>query len=283
MNTSRRRALQTLTLGSWVLGSCASTPKKSPLFDAHCHIIDHRFPVIENQGFTPEHFPLEQYLSQTQPLGVSSGAIVSGSFHGFDQTYLKATLKALGPQWVGVTQVPLNISDQEILELSKSGVRALRFNIFRGRVDDVKEIVSLAKRVHDIGTWHAEIYADAFALAPHVNALSECPQIVIDHLGMTQKGIPVVLDLVRAGAKVKATGFGRLDMDIPKTLQAIASVNESALIFGTDMPSTRAKRAFLPSDIDLIRSALGPQLSQKVLWSNARALYRLEETESIKS
>ena len=276
MNISRRHALQTLSLGALALSSCASMPKKPPIFDAHCHIIDHRFPVVENQGYVPEHFPLDQYLSQTQPLGVRSGAIVSGSFHGFDQTYLKATLKALGPQWVGVTQVPMNISDQEIVELTQSGVRALRFNIFRGRIEDVKEIVSLAKRAHDIGKWHAEIYADAFALAPHVNALSSCPQIVIDHLGMSQKGIPVVLDLVRAGAKVKATGFGRLEMDIPKALESISKINEHALVFGTDIPSTRAKRPFLASDMDLIRSVLGDQLSHNVLWSNARALYRLQ-------
>jgi hypothetical protein len=23
------------------------------LFDSHCHIIDHRFPIVANQGYTP--------------------------------------------------------------------------------------------------------------------------------------------------------------------------------------------------------------------------------------
>jgi hypothetical protein len=49
-----------------------------------------------------------------------------------------------------------------------------------------------------------------------VGALSKLPQIVIDHLGMTQQGLPALLDLVDAGAKVKATGFGRVDIDIPQ-------------------------------------------------------------------
>ena len=275
MTFSRRKALQSMALSLSTLSGCASLPKQSPIFDAHCHIIDHRFPVIENQGYLPPHFPLDDYLTQTQPMGIVSGAIVSGSFHGFDQSYLKATLKSLGPQWVGVTQVPNNISDQEILELTRIGVRALRFNLFRGRIDGVDDIVSLAKRAHAVGGWHAEIYADAFAIAPHVGELSKLPQIVIDHLGMTQKGLPVILELVKAGAKIKATGFGRVDINVPAALEKITTLNSKALVFGTDIPSTRAKRAFAPSDIELIKHVLGPDLSMQVLWSNARQLYRL--------
>ena len=275
MTLSRRQALQSMALSMTTFTGCASLKTQAPIFDAHCHIIDHRFPVIENQGYLPPHFPLDDYLSQTRPLGIVSGAIVSGSFHGFDQSYLLATLKRLGPQWVGVTQVPSTISDQEILALTRVGLKALRFNLFRGRIDGVDDIVSLAKRAHAVGGWHAEIYADAFALAPHVGELSKLPQIVIDHLGMTQKGMPVILELVKAGAKINATGFGRVDIDVPTAIEKITALDSKALVFGTDIPSTRAKRAFAPHDIDLIKNVLGPQLSTQVLWSNARELYRL--------
>lgn len=135
MSISRRQAMQSMALSVSALSGCASLSNQDPIFDAHCHIIDHRFPVIVNQGYIPPHFPLDQYLQETKPLGVTSGAIVSGSFQGFDQTYLKAALKALGPQWVGVTQIPNSITDQEILELTQMGVKALRFNVFRGRID----------------------------------------------------------------------------------------------------------------------------------------------------
>ena len=56
------------------------------LFDSHCHIIDPRFPIVANNGYTPPPFPLEAYLAQTRPLGVVAGAIVSGSFQANDQT-----------------------------------------------------------------------------------------------------------------------------------------------------------------------------------------------------
>ena len=34
------------------------------LFDSHCHIIDHRFPIVANQGYVPPAFPLEAYLAE---------------------------------------------------------------------------------------------------------------------------------------------------------------------------------------------------------------------------
>ncbi len=271
----RRFLLESVGLVGIGLTGCASLANGTQVFDSHCHIIDTRFPVIANQGYLPPPYPLDEYCQQTRPLGITSGAIVSGSFHGFDQSYLRAVLPALGPEWVGVTQVPSDIPDKEVLELSRLGVRALRFNLFRGRIDSVDEIMSLAQRVNQVGQWHAEIYADAAALAPHVARLSKLPKIVIDHLGMTKKGLPAVLDLVDAGACIKATGFGRVDMDIPKALEKIAARNPNALVFGTDLPSTRAKRAFDPKDMGLIKQVLGAELANKVLWSNARRLYRL--------
>jgi predicted TIM-barrel fold metal-dependent hydrolase len=256
------------------ISGCASVLPKEEIFDAHCHIIDKQFPIISNQGFIPDAFTLEDYQKQTIPLGITAGAIVSGSFHGYDQTYLKAVLPKLGPRWVGITQVPPDVLDIEIANLASIGVRGLRFNIFRGRIDSVDDIVALANRAYSIGKWHAELYADAASLKPHVEKLSKLPQIVIDHMGMTEQGIPVLLDLIDAGAKIKVTGFGRVKMNVPKALEKIAARNPNALMFGTDLPSTRAQRPFEASDIALIKSVLGPVIAYKTLWSNAISVYK---------
>src|SRR6266404_1143536 len=105
------------------------------LFDSHCHIIDHRFPIVANQGYTPPEFRLADYLAKTKPLGVAGGAVVSGSFQANDQTYLMDVLPRLGPGWVGVTQIPDDCPDEEIKKLAGIGVRAVRFNLFRGNLD----------------------------------------------------------------------------------------------------------------------------------------------------
>jgi predicted TIM-barrel fold metal-dependent hydrolase len=248
------------------------------LFDSHCHIIDHRFPIVANQGYTPPNFPLEDYLAQVKPLGVVAGAVVSGSFQANDQTYLIDTLPKLGTGWVGVTQIPNDYPDAEIARLNAIGVRAVRFNVFRGRIDSVDDIVALATRAHAVAGWHSEIYADAAALKPHVARLTKLPQFCIDHLGMTEEGLPVLLDLVEAGWKVKATGFGRVKMDVPKALEAVAKKSPNALVFGTDIPSTRAQRPFQPADLDLVEKVLGPELANKAFWDNPLALYRVKTT-----
>jgi len=274
-NLNRRRLI--LGAGAFTgmsLAGCASIKPSSQMFDAHCHIIDTRYPIISNQGYIPPSFTLEEYKVQTTPLGITSGAIVSGSFHGNDQSYLRALLPQMGPRWVGITQVPPDISDAEIASLALIRVRGLRFNVFRGRIDSVDDIVALATRTHNIGKWHAEIYADAVALRPHVAKLSKLPQIVIDHMGMTEQGLPVILDLVDSGAKIKVTGFGRVNMNVPKAIELIAARNPNALMFGTDLPSTRAKRPFESADIQLVKDVLGPIVSEKALWSNAVGLYR---------
>jgi predicted TIM-barrel fold metal-dependent hydrolase len=258
------------------LSATAGRAQQRRLFDSHCHIIDHRFPIVPNQGYTPPNFPLEDYLAQARPLGVVAGAVVSGSFQAEDQTYLMDLLPKLGPAWVGVTQIPNDYPDAEIAKLGKIGVRAVRFNVFRGRIDSVDDIVALATRCHSVAGWHSEIYADAAALKPHVDKLAKLPQFSIDHLGMNGEGLPVLLDLVAAGWKVKATGFGRVKMDVPKVLEAVAKKSPDALVFGTDIPSTRAARPFEAADIDLIERVLGKELAQKAFWDNPLALYRVK-------
>src|SRR5882672_12281390 len=250
------------------LSGTAGFAQQRRLFDSHCHIIDHRFPIVVNQGYTPPHFPLEDYLARAKPLGVVAGAVVSGSFQAEDQTYLMDLLPRLGSGWVGVTQIPNDYPDAEIARLGKLGVRAVRFNVFRARIDSVDDIVALATRVHSVAGWHSEIYADAASLKPHVDKLAKLPQLCVDHLGMTEAGVPVLLDLVAAGCKVKATGFGRVKLDVPNTLEAVAQKNPNALVFGTDIPSTRAERPFQPSDIELIERVLGQELAQKTFWDN---------------
>jgi len=66
------------------------------IFDAHFHIIDFDFPIIENQGYIPPSYVVEDYQKETANFNIKGGAIVSGSFQGFDQNYLLKALKKTG-------------------------------------------------------------------------------------------------------------------------------------------------------------------------------------------
>lgn len=235
------------------------------IFDAHFHVIDPRFPLVANQGFLPEPFTVSDYRERTADLQVTGGAVVSGSFQAYDQAYLLDALAQLGDGFVGVANVPADISDHEVLELYAGGVRAYRVNLFRG---GELEQVGLAERFGELCGWHLEVYLDGRDLPELAPKLAGVPRLVIDHLGMTN--LPAVLRLVEAGAFVKASGFGRVGYeDVGPVLRAIADVNPAALLFGSDLPSTRARRAFQDEDLQLVRDVAGPQ----ALYANAAAVY----------
>ncbi len=249
------------------------------VFDAHLHIIAPGFPLTANDGYLPEPFTVAGYRQRIAGLPVSAGmavtggAVVSGSFQGFDQTYLVTALAALGPGFVGVTQVPVSVTDAEIDALDAAGVRAVRFNLRRGGSAGIEDVEQLARRVWDRAGWHAEFYLDAEGLGELGPLLTRLPQVSIDHLGLSEAGFPQLLRLAEAGAKVKATGFGRVDLDPARALRQIAEANPTALMAGTDLPSTRAPRPFADADLSLIREALTAEQAHAALWSNAAGLY----------
>ncbi len=243
------------------------------VFDAHAHIIDPRFPLIENHGYLPDPFTIADYRAETAGYEITGGAIVSGSFQGTDQTYLIAALAELGPDWAGVTVLDPDATDDDIIELDRLGVRAIRFNLKRGYVD-IATLTHQVLRANELVGWHAEFYVDGSLLSSLEPVLSKIPKLSIDHLGMSEDVLPYLLDLVDRGAHVKATGFGRVNLDVVESMRRIHAVNPSALIFGSDLPGTRAERPFEPGDLDLIRDAVGEDY-QRVLETNAREFYRV--------
>lgn len=247
---------------------------RSPIFDAHLHIIDPAFELIANQGYRPPPFRIDDYRAAVSSLGVVGGAVVSGSFQGFDQLYLLDALEQLGPQWVGVTQLPASVSDEELSRLDAAGVRAVRFNLFRGGSATIDALEQMAHRVFDRLGWHVELYVDGRELADLGSVLVDLPRISIDHLGLARDGLPTLLRLVERGHYVKATGFGRVDFDPADAIRAIVEVDPRRLMFGTDLPSTRAARPFTVEDLRLVECVLEPPIARLVLHDNARALYR---------
>ncbi|MEH7609221.1 amidohydrolase family protein [Priestia megaterium] len=239
------------------------------LFDSHFHIIDFDFPINENQGYLPPSYVVEDYKTGTANLDVLGGAIVSGSFQGFDQEYLVNALKQMGPTFCGVTQLPFTVTDEEIIHLHRHGVKALRFNIKRGGSEDLSKLDYFARRVYDLVGWHSELYIDSKELPEIASAIEKLPAISIDHLGLSEEGLPHLLKLVDKGIRVKATGFGRVELNVENALKYIYEANPDALMFGTDLPSTRAKRPFEYKDIELIQQLFDQQAADKILYMNA--------------
>ncbi len=244
------------------------------LFDAHLHIIDNRFPLIPNNGYLPEAFTCEDYYNRMKGYTLCGGAVVSGSFQAFDQSYLVDALKRLGPSFVGVTQLPVTVSDKELLELDRAGVRALRFNLERGGSEQLQHLDSMARRVHEVVGWHVELYADSKELTNLYQTLVALPAVSIGHLGLSKEGFKTLVKLTERGVRVKVTGFGRVDFDVRAALYDLYSANPKSLMFGTDLPSTRATRPYRDDDFTLVVETLGAEHAIRVLYENAVEYYK---------
>ena len=245
-----------------------------PVFDAHLHVIDPAFPLVPNDGYLPPAFTVDDYRTAVADLDVVGGAVVSGSFQAFDTTYLVDALERLGPGFVGVTNLRPDVPDGEITRLHAAGVRAVRVNLYRGGSAGLADLDRLARRVHKVAGWHTEFYLDAAdlpALAPTLLAL---PRVSVDHLGMTDDPTGTLLRLVEAGHVVKATGLGRTGIADPAALvAAILRANPHGLVFGTDLPSTRARRPYTHDDAAAV-AAWSDEHAADVLAGNALRLYR---------
>lgn len=136
-------------------------------------------------------------------------------------------------------------------------MKAIRFNVNRGSSEDISR----------------ELYIDSNSLTEITTIVEKLPSVSIDHLGLSKSGFTNLLSLVDKGVRVKATGFGRIDFDAEEAIRTIYSTNPDVLMFGTDLPSTREKRPFRYSDIELINNILKEEEAKKVFYKNALNWY----------
>ena len=252
-----------------------SVLKQFAVFDSHFHIIDTQFPLVANNGYIPDEFTCEDYLQRTAGYTLCGGAVVSGSFQAFDQTYLLDALNKLGPRFVGVTQLPATTSDDEIIHLHQAGVRAVRFNLWRGGSEKITRLASMAHRIYELAGWHVELYVDAAELNGLYNTLVNLPAVSIDHIGLSRAGLKTLTKLAEKGVRIKATGFGRVDFSVKDVLRDLYSANPESLMFGTDLPSTRAAVPYSDNDLLLVMDALPADAVENVLNRNALSFYKL--------
>jgi len=65
-----------------------------------------------------------------------------------------------------------------------------------------------------------------------------------------------------------------VDFDVRSALTDLYSANSRALMFGTDLPSTRAPRPYEDDDYTLILQTLGEEKAATVFYKNAIEFYR---------
>jgi len=150
----------------------------------------------------------------------------------------------------------------------------------RGREDQTSRplFLPLAKSAEEEGEAFRRWLGACTVLGGLYKVLAALPAVSVDHLGLSKAGFPDLLKLVEKGVRVKATGFGRVDFDVREALREIHAANPQALLFGTDLPSTRAPRPYEDTDALLVVETLGEEGAARVLYDNAVEFYRAPRT-----
>lgn len=249
------------------------------IFDSHFHIIDPKFELVENNGFVPAYYTVSDYLEELKAVGLEAigGAVVSGSFQGFDQTYFEEALEQLGDNFVGVTQLPFETTDEELARLHQVGIRGVRFNLYRGFDASLEQIEELSLRCYELFGWKTEFYVNLAATSDALKDLIlRLPATSIDHIGMTSVPYEKLREYMKNGVPIRLTGFGRVEYsreELSELIRVLYEMNPDGLIFGTDLPSTRAAYRFSREDIELIQEVLNEEECQKVFWKNGYEWY----------
>ncbi|MDO5970254.1 amidohydrolase family protein [Flavivirga aquimarina] len=243
------------------------------IFDAHFHIINPNFPLVENNGYLPPDFTVKNYQEKVKGFGITGGAIVSGSFQKFDQNYLLDALRVFGENYFGVANIPITMENKELKKLNQSNIRAVRFNLKRGGSERLKNLVELSNKLFDNYGWHTELYVDSKSLKELKTTLDQIPKFSIDHLGLSKVGLKDLYYWAEKGVKIKATGFGRLDFNPITAMKKIYSINPDSLMFGTDLPSTRAKTPFTFDHLKWVKDIFSDEAQKKILYQNAVKWY----------
>lgn len=157
--------------------------------DAHVHVFGpaDRYPHVALPHYTLPDGNLPQLQSALSALDIQRFVIVQPSFYGTDNRCMLDALKIAGSQARGVAMVEDHVSDAELEDMHRLGVRALRLDLFLRSPLPTAELAAYiqrsVKRVSAMG-WHVQFYTPGWVVRDLIPYLADVESdFVIDHMG----------------------------------------------------------------------------------------------------
>lgn len=265
--------------------------------DAHCHVFGPAavFPYAADRSYTPPDAPYSGLRGLHDFLGLQRGVIVQASCHGTDNTAMLDGLKRGEGRYRGVAIVDASITDAELAEMDRHGVRGVRFNFVAhlGGAPDLDVFDKVLDRIQALN-WHVVLHLDAQDIVQYADVIDriEVP-FVIDHMGrvraedgLDQEPFQRLLGLMRdPRAWVKICGPERVSAgkrpfhDAEPFARALLDVAPDRVLWGTDWPHPNISKD-MPNDgelVELLGRVCGDEATlRKVLVENPQRLYGFE-------
>ena len=275
-----------------------SRPKFRPpagAVDAHCHVFgpEARFPYAPERKYTPCDAPKERLFALRDFLGFDKNVIVQASCHSKDNRAMVDALDASNNKAKGVAFVGEEVTDAELKDMDRAGVRGVRFNFVKRLVDFTPRdmLDRIARRVEKLG-WHIVVYFEMADLPELEGFFTALPAVVVvDHMGTpdVSKGVdhPENQRFHRLMEKhrnfwVKVTCPERLSVtgppydDVVPFAKLLVDNFPDRVLWGTDWPHPNMVKE-APDEgvlVDMIpKIAPTAELQRKLLVDNPMRLY----------
>lgn len=277
--------------------------------DAHCHVFGpgEEFPYAPERKYTPCDASKHQLYALRDHLGFSRNVVVQATCHGSDNRAMVDALENSKGKARGIATIKRSISDQELQDLHRSGVRGVRFNFVKRLVDFTPkdELMEIASRIAPLG-WHIVIYFEAVDLPELWDFFTALPTtVVVDHMGRPDVSKPVdgpefqlfvklmreypnIWSKVTCPERLSVSGQPALNgeqhayQDVVPFAKYLVEQFPDRVIWGTDWPHPNLKN-HMPDDgllVDWIpHIATTEQAQKKLLVDNPMRLYWPEEVK----
>ena len=256
-------------------------------WDCHVHVFEVQAKVAPGHYQSADR-PLADIEALAQSHGFGHLVLVQPSVYGIDNSLLLEALRASQGRHRGVVVLDAAVSDADLQDMHKLGVRGVRFNLVSpagNSAGAAQDFDALAPRLRALG-WHVQWYARPDDL-PAIAALHERSSLpaVLDHLAGLHAGPPLrhaalgaLAKLAALGAWVKLSGWYRLQAEAPYTalddnIRQVAGLFEGRMVWGSDWPHTLFKPDALPAYASTLEPAIRTlsALQKASLWNAAPA------------
>ncbi len=240
--------------------------------DTHVHVFESRYPMTANRGYNPPDSTLDDLKHLHATLGIDRVVFTQPSVYATDNSAILDGMNALNAETPdrarAVIATGLEITDEQIDDLDRAGVRGVRLNTDNkgGMPLEMDQIPELCERISPFG-WHIEFLfpgKDIIDLLP-IFASVTVP-MSIGHFayqpavdGVSAPGFQALLELMRQGNTwMKISGANRVSEtdlppydDVAPMAHALIDAAPDRIMWGTDWPHPN-KFVVNPNDGDLL-------------------------------
>jgi len=261
--------------------------------DCHVHI------------YEPERFPLTQQIARAswrdyrnvqQRLGLERAVLVQANGYGFDIRCLLDALSQAGDAARGIAVIKPDITDEQLVELHRNGVRGVRFMLIPNAQGALgwEALEPISARIAELG-WVINLQVDGRLLADYEQRLRALPSALsIDHTGkflepvgtdhIGFKSLLRLLDTGNVWVKVSApyetskTGAPHYE-DVSQLARALMQIHPDRCLWASNWP--HPGRDPMPDDLamlDLLSEWAPDSLIRwKILMDNPAQLYGFDD------